>query len=162
PYATSTEVKQAILTTTEKKPAFGSVTVTGGRLDANKALNSNIFAPRASLVSIANPTVTVAGGADNLITVKYHDRVGINAATIGDGDIIAARQWGPADTITATYVANSKSITNNGTDVSAQYRIAAPNGSWDAQDFGGYVLSVVAGEVKNFTGLAVATDSLGQ
>lgn len=162
PFATSAEVRQALLSTAEQEPAFNLVTATGGRLNVNLAMDSNVFAPRAALASAASPIVTVAGGADNLITVRYHDRLGINASTIGGGDIVATRQWGPSDTIVATYVANSLVVSNGGTDVTAQYRLAAPGGAWDPLDYGAYALSVASGEVKNSTGLAVPADPFGE
>jgi CSLREA domain-containing protein len=162
PSATAAEVRQAILTTAAKKSDFSGVTATGGRLDVKAALDSTVFAPRASLVSAANEVITAAGGTDNLVTVKFHDRQGIDANTIGDGDIIATRQWGPRDTITATYIANSLVVTNGGTDVTATYRIAAPGGNWDPLDFGRYVLSAANGQIKNINGLSVPTDSFDE
>jgi CSLREA domain-containing protein len=162
PLATASEVRQAILTTATKKSDFSGVAATGGRLDIKAALDSTVFAPRASLVSTADAVITAAGGTDNLVTVKFHDRQGIDASTIGDGDIVATRQWGPQDTVTATYVANSKVVTNGGTDVTATYRISAPGGNWDPLDFGRYVLSAVAGQVKNINGLSVPTDAFGE
>jgi CSLREA domain-containing protein len=162
PFATSAEIRQAILTTVDTSSAFNTLTSTGGRLNARQAIDSTVFAPRAGLVSVANPVVSVAGGVDNLITVTYHDRQGIDASTIGDGDIIATRHWGPRDTILATYVANSTFVTYSGTDVTASYRIAAPGGTWDPLDYGGYSLSVVAGQVKNVNGLYAPPDPFAE
>src|SRR5262245_47388786 len=161
PFATSAEIRQAILSTVDASSAFNTFTSTGGRLNAKRAIDSPVFAPRAGLVNVATPIVTVGGGADNVITVQYHDRLGIDAASIGEGDIIATRQWGPSDTIPATYVANSTVVSNGGIDVTASYRISAPGGTWDPLDYGVYSLSVVAGQVKNANGLAVPTDSFG-
>ena len=76
-------------------------TATGDRhrrtLERRQALDSDAFAPRATLVSA--PNITTAGGTDNLITVRYHDRQGIDETSLGDGDLVVTRQWGPKDVL---------------------------------------------------------------
>ncbi len=161
PDASLSEVRQAILTSVDHPPAFGGVTATGGRLNVKEALDSNVFAPRASLVNVLNPTVTVGGGADNRVTVKFHHRLGIATATIGDGDIIATRRWGNTDTIVATYVPNSLVVSPDGTDTTATYSIAAPGGAWDPLDFGDYEINVVDYQVSNTGGLFAPAEKIG-
>ncbi len=100
PDASVAEVRQAILSSVDPLAEPNGLTVTGGRLNALQALNSNAFAPRAELVSAAN--ITVTGGVDNLLTVRYTNRNGIDTPGLGDGDLVVTRQWGPKDSLPAT------------------------------------------------------------
>ncbi len=148
PEATVAEIQRAILSTVDPI-ANGSLYVsTGGRLSASKALNADGFAPAARL--IAKQDITTAGGTSTEFTIEYSHRSGIDTSTIGNDDLIIARQWGPADKIVATLKPNS--ITTTTKKATATYIVTAPGGTWDALDFGDYVISIVAGKVTSKVG----------
>ena len=105
PEATVAEVQRAILSTVDPI-ANGSLFVsTGGRLSASKAINADVFAPAARLVS--KQDIATAGGTSTEFTVEYSHRSGIDSTTIGNDDLIVTRQWGPADQLVATLKPNS-------------------------------------------------------
>ncbi len=160
PSASVPEVRQALLENVKALPGLAGATMTGGRLNAKKAIDSNVFAPRATLLNA--PNITVSGGIETLVTVKFYDRQGIDDLTIGDGDLIATRQWGPRDAISLTLVPGSVSVAGGGNEVTATYRLAAPGDTWDVLDFGRYVLSAGQRQVTNRNGQFVPTDAFGE
>jgi subtilisin family serine protease len=160
PYATAAEVRQAILGGAEPLAELTGRTVTSGRLNARRALQSDAFAPRAT-IDIA-PNVTTAGGAGNWITVRYHDRQGLDTTSLGDGDLLVSRQWGPKDQLPTTLVSGSVHVTNDGLDVTATYLVTAPGGAWDVLDYGRYVVSVVEDHVHNRQGRMVPAGPIGE
>ncbi len=143
PAATVDEVQLAILSTVDPITNGSSFVSTGGRLNASKAINADVFAPAARLVSKQN--ITSSGGASTEFTVEYSHRSGIDTTSIGNEDLIVTRQWGPADQLVATLKPNS--ITTTVTTARATYIVSAPGGTWDPLDFGDYVISTVAGRV---------------
>lgn len=95
PKATIDEVTQAILSTVTPVAAAANLVSTGGRLNANAAINADVFAPAARMIS--KQDITTAGGTSTEFTVEYSHRSGIDTTTLGDDDLIVTRQWGPAD-----------------------------------------------------------------
>jgi CSLREA domain-containing protein len=160
PDATVAEVRQAILSGGDELAELQGLTVTGGRLNALQALNSDAFAPRAKLIYAEN--ITVAGGGDNLLTVHYSNRKGIDVTSLGDGNLMVTRHWGPTDPLPVTLVSGSLSANADATEVTATYRLAAPGGDWDVLDFGRYAISVVGGHVRGQNGLFAHAGSIGE
>ncbi|MCY2987091.1 MAG: S8 family serine peptidase, partial [Planctomycetota bacterium] len=160
PDATLAEVRQAVLDSAEPLPELPGRTVVGGRLNARRALDSNAFAPRAHLVSAAN--ITTAGGTENLITVRYVDRHGIHVATLDNADLVVARQWGAQESFSVTLMPESVVVSPDGREATVTYRLAAPGGTWDALDYGRYVVSGVEQQVRNVHGLSVPPGGFGE
>ena len=167
PEASLAEVRQAIMETAGCSAidvaactVISNKTAWGGRLDARAAMDSNVFAPRATLMKADN--ISAAGGTEALVEVQFQDRRGIDATTLGDGDIIATRQWGPRHEITSTLVADSIHVSDGGQKVTATYRIAAPGGTWDALDYGRYLLSAAPRQIADQNGQFVPTDWFGE
>ncbi|MCY2987972.1 MAG: S8 family serine peptidase, partial [Planctomycetota bacterium] len=160
PGATAAEVRQAILGGVQPLAELHGSVATDGRLNARQALDSDVFAPYGMVVNA--PNITTAGGSENLITVRYHDRKGIDETSVGDGDVLLSRQWGPKDQLATTLVLGSLRVASDGTEVTAVYRVSAPGGAWDALDYGRYVVSVAAGQVSNRHGLTVPAGPIGE
>ena len=105
-------------------------------------------APTASLTA---SNVTTTGGTTHTFTVTYSDAVGMNSSSYTNGDV---RITGPNSfSVTATKV----SVSGN----TVTYQFTAPGGSWDAGDAGTYTISMVASQVEDTAGNAVAAGSLG-
>ncbi|QDV40832.1 Subtilisin NAT precursor [Stieleria neptunia] len=126
PQASLKEVRAAMLNEASVDP-FTSENVllsSGGRLNSAKATNADVFAPSARLISKQN--ITTTGGATTEFTVQYSHRDGIDLDSIGDDDIIVARQWGPQVDLPVTLKPGSKTVTPSG--VQATYVMQAPGG----------------------------------
>jgi uncharacterized delta-60 repeat protein len=108
-------------------------------------------APVATLSPVA--AVVTAGGATESVTVTYADDDGlVDAATIGLSDIVVTGPAGGPLAVTGVTVSPSTSAGK----ITAVYTVAAPGAGWDSADNGTYTVSVVAGEVKDTAGNAVA------
>jgi len=91
-------------------------------------------------------------------SLAYKDNRGINAATLGTGDI---QVTGPHSfSQTATYVGTSLLSAGGGIRL-ATYTIIAPGGSWDYTDNGNYTVSVVSTQVKDINNRNVPAGSIG-
>ncbi len=143
PEATVAEIQSALLSTVDPIANGLQFVSTGGRLNASKAINADVFAPSARLVAKQN--ITTAGGTSTEFTIEYSHRSGIATSSIGDDDLIVTRQWGPADRLVATLKANS--ITTTATTARATYIVTAPGGTWDPLDFGDYQIETASGKV---------------
>ena len=107
--------------------------------------------------SYAAAGVTTAGGTSHTFTVTYRDETKINPASVGTGDV---QVTGPnAYTQAGTLVSAQASA--DGLSVTAQYRVTAPGGAWDAADNGTYTLSLRAGEVTDAARNAAPAGTVG-
>ena len=156
--ATVNEVKRALLEFGDTLPVLGSSVGSGRRLNANKSLAADVFAPTVQLVSAAN--IITAGGTDHLITVRYTNRLGVDRTSLGNNDVIVKRQAALDETLTTTFVSSTGNANN--TEVTAIYRLAAVGGSWDAEDFGNYSITVQADAARSTSGLPSRQAEIGQ
>ncbi len=145
PDSTVAELRGAILTTVDSVAGTSNLTSSAGRINASRAVNADVFAPSARILSKQN--ISTAGGTSTEFIVQYFHRNGINASTIGNDDLLITRQWGPTETYSATLKPGS--IVASGKTLNATYTFNAPGGSWDALDYGDYVVSTVAGKVAS-------------
>ena len=157
PDATVPEIRRALLEQGDLIPAIGSQISTGRRLNANKSLSANVFAPTVQLVSAAN--ITTAGGTEQLITVKYQIRLGVDKASLGKSDIVVTRQAALDKTLTTTLVSWTENA--NKTEVTAVYRLAAVGGTWDAEDYGNYSITANSDAARSLSGLASRETNIG-
>ncbi|MFN7874007.1 MAG: S8 family serine peptidase, partial [Pirellula sp.] len=156
--ATVNEVKRALLEFGDTLPVLGSSVGSGRRLNANKSLAADVFAPTVQLVSAAN--IITAGGTLQEITILYSHRNGINSSTIGNDDLVVVRQWGPEESYYPTLKPGS--VVPFGTGFRATYTLNAPGGSWDPLDYGPYEIRTRNNAVFGTQGLAVREDRIGQ
>jgi len=133
PEATVDEVRQAILSSVDPVTGGTSIVSTGGRLNVAAAIDADVFAPAARLVS--KQDITTTGIATSQFVVEYSHRDGIDLGTIGDDDLVVLGDWGPRSELAAVYQLGS--AVANGTTVTATYTITAPDDLiWDALDYG--------------------------
>ena len=112
PDATLAEVRQAILGGVDPLAELTRPDRHGRPPERPQALDSDAFAPRATLVSA--PNITTAGGSGQPDHRALHDRKGIDATSLGDGDLSVTRQWGPKDPLSATLVPGSVTVVRRG------------------------------------------------
>ncbi|HEV2292307.1 MAG TPA: hypothetical protein VGR35_00530 [Tepidisphaeraceae bacterium] len=111
-------------------------------------------APVASL-SVAD--VTAPGTDPHPFTITYTDNIGVDAGSVGAGDLVVIGPDGVERP--ATFV--SRVSTDSGRIVTATYSIAAPGGSWDGTDHGTYRVSQESAQVTDLAGNAAAVGTLG-
>ncbi len=160
PEATVNEMRQAILDSVNQHPSIpdaAGMNATAGRLNTAVAVNANVFAPSASLVS--KQDITLSGGTSTEFTVEYRHKSGIDVATLDAGHLVITRQWGPE----IQYIPTLKpdSVTSTATTVTATYIFQAPDGVWDAQDYGAYDISTNQLQVTSESGLAIQRNKIG-
>ncbi len=101
--------------------------------------------------------VTSVGGTSQAITVTYSDFKGITVSTIGTGDITVSGPNGFA--IAPSFVAVD--VNTDGTPRTATYEFTPPGGTWDGNDFGKYQVTMVANQVFDKGGNAIAAGPIG-
>ena len=116
------------------------------------------WAPRARtlLIRVRATNVNAASTAGNYtFSVEYKDSDGtIDAASIGTGNVTVAK-GGTQLTVTNAVIA-SGSGTN---DTVVNYTATPPGGTWDSPDDGTYTVAIVANQVKDNLGGAVAANA---
>jgi uncharacterized delta-60 repeat protein len=135
-----------------------------GNDDASASFAINIDAPppppppsqdtTAPTASVNAGNVDAAGGSSHAITVTYQDDVGIDVGTVGTGDLTVS---GPGGNLSVTGV--STQVSGGGKTVVATYTLAAPGGSFDSADNGGYTVTLNAGAVSDTSGNGVGSAS---
>ena len=95
--------------------------------------------------------ITTEGGSAYTFTVTYTDDAGINAASIDSNDIQVVRDDG------LTQQAALVSVSNG----TATYQITAPGGTWNGADNGTYTIQLLANQVTDINGNAIAPTPLG-
>jgi hypothetical protein len=92
------------------------------------------------------------------VQVRYTSVAGIDVSSIDSRDI---RVVGPTgNSLSVTFQAIDKNW--NGSPRIATYQVAAPGGTWGAEDNGVYTINVQPNEVKDIYGSYVAAGRLGQ
>ena len=115
------------------------------------ALTVNIADADRPTATLDAPAFNATGNGAYQFTVLYNDNVGLNTATFGTGDVIVTRPGGYSQV--ASYV---RFETGSGNERRVIYEIVPPGGTWDVADNGIYTVRVVADEVRDNTGNAVA------
>lgn len=105
--------------------------------------------------TLAAPTVTRAGGKAYTFKVRYADNVGVQATSLGKGDVVVT-----SGAFRASAVLVSK-ITGKAGAIVATYRIIPPGGKWDAPDNGTFAVGVAAKQVKDLAGNLMPARKLG-
>ncbi len=157
PDATVAEIRRAILEQGDAIPSLGNQISSGRRLNAQKSLLADVFAPNVELAS-AND-VTTAGGTEHLITVQYKNRLGVDITSLGDNDLIVTREAAIDQTVTTSLVSATENADK--TEVTAIYRLAAIGGTWDAEDYGNYIITARADAARSLSGLGTLEMDLG-
>jgi hypothetical protein len=145
------EATETVILKLSSRPAY---IVGSARTATVKIADRDATAPTAS--AIAGP-ITQPGGTEYQFSVTYTDNKLVDAATLGNGDV---QVIGPNGFLQNAQLV-SKTPSTNAAQITAVYRITPPGGAWDAADSGPYTISVVAGQVKDKSGNALAAGALG-
>jgi CSLREA domain-containing protein len=105
--------------------------------------------------SVSAPVEGIAGSAWLTFSVTYADRVGVDPASLGRGEIRVRRQSGFDGT------GELMSVTGM-TNMTAVYRVAAPGGAWGPEDSGTYSIELLAGQVRDMAGNVMPGGELGR
>jgi hypothetical protein len=110
------------------------------------------------IVTVPAQPPPAAGAASFDLRVRYADaRTALDAATLGDGDVIVS---GPNGYLAAaTFLGASPG--GDDSPVIATYRVPAPGGTWNATDNGVYTVSVQADQVADVAGNVTAARAIG-
>jgi Tol biopolymer transport system component len=127
-----------------------------GVADGNDTFDVFAFPLAASGVDVTPPTVATTAGMAGVsaptsaydFSLTWTDDVAVDAASIGNGDVVATGPNGYREP--ATLVSVSAGPAAN--QLVAVYRLAGPGGAFDPGDNGNYVIEVAAGEVKDAAG----------
>jgi len=110
----------------------------------------------APTAAITAPSINAAGGANELISVVYTSSTAISAASITVANLTVT---GPAGPLTVTGVSLTPS--QDSSQITAVYTVAAPGGQWQASDDGNYTVTLDANQVTDTIGNTVPTTSAG-
>jgi hypothetical protein len=126
---------------------YSSVYGTEGQYTISGSIPGVSSVPSASLETA--PSITLGTGSSTF-DVAYFDADGIDANTVGNGDV---RVTGPNGFSQAAALV--KTVSSSPVAKIVTYRISAPGGTWDSPDNGSYAIAVVGGEVADGTGATV-------
>ena len=146
PFATASELRDAILTSTTSLGSLNGKVSTGGRLNAETALTVDTFAPRASLAQANDITEDTTN--DQLIVMQVNDDTSVDRTTFDSSDLLVRRKGDGAE----FDVPLSTAPTSNAAEVFAFYQMPAPGGRWLIEDNGVYEIIVQSGEIADTTG----------
>jgi hypothetical protein len=124
----------------------GQYTISGSVPEASSV-------PSASLET--TPTAQL-GTTTSTFDVSYFDLDGIDAASLGIGDIRVTGPNGFSQLVAFVGLKASGPVAKTAT-----YRIAAPGGTWDSADNGTYAIAVNGSQVSDTAGNSVPGGSLG-
>ncbi len=148
PDGTPGELRQSLLQSVDVVPALQNRVATHGRLNARRALDTDTFAPKATLVSA--PTVTT-----DLISyefsVIYRDNTEIDFSTIGNNDIVVSPASSDLVRLPATVsdlVADSDSNTP-GSQPRVTYRVTPAGGRFRKEDNGQFRVLLQANAIAD-------------
>lgn len=134
--------------------------IVAGRFTGTVSVNGNTINPandaRFRVRDLVTPEAVIVnvntGVTPSLITVRFTDNQAVLRSSIGDGDI---RIDAPDNLFSVLVELVSVSRANDGTPISATYRFAPPDGTWDPADNGTYTVVLLAGAVTDTAGNAV-------
>ncbi|RIK74399.1 MAG: hypothetical protein DCC67_16630 [Planctomycetota bacterium] len=119
----------------------------------------NTGLPRNDEAILGAPPLTEAA-AGYEFTLRYYDVQGIDAATLGSGDVVVSGPGGYSQAATVVEIGPEQSTTA-GTARTVRYRVTGPGGTWDAADSGAYSVSLQAGQVRDKAGALLPAAGLG-
>jgi hypothetical protein len=134
---------------------YSSIYGSQGRYMISGSIPGAYTVPSASIES--GPTVTLGAGSST-VDVAYFDLDGIDANSIGAGDV---RVTGPNGFSQLASFVRVNSASSASPARIATYRVSAPGGTWDSPDNGLYTISVNASEVSDTLGNTAAATSVG-
>ncbi|MGA2497119.1 MAG: FG-GAP-like repeat-containing protein [Tepidisphaeraceae bacterium] len=113
--------------------------------------------PTAALRASA---ITAASSKPYKFSVIYTDNMAVNAATIGNGDIIVSGPAGRSYKVPATWIRPATPLVS-APSVTAGYSITPPGGTWNSADNGVYTVSLQYKQVSDLAGNSIATGKTG-
>ena len=113
--------------------------------------------PGSAKATAANVATATSAPTTYNFTVTYSDNTAIDVGSLGTGDV---RVTGPNGfNQIASFVGVNAS--GNGTPRIATYQITVPGTNWNTYDNGIYTLSLLAGQVQDTAGNAIAPGTIG-
>ena len=149
PDATAQEVRQALFQSVDVTESLSGKVATGGRLNAQAALEIDTFAPRATLVSA--PDVSISGATSYEFQVRYQDNTDIDFDSLDNADTRVVPVAFPDSPLSATIsnlVLDSDPATP-GSQPIVTYRIVPPGGSWNLDDNGDFRIELLPNAVSD-------------
>lgn len=163
PEATVAEVREAILSTTIPLAFAEGIHANSRRLDASGAINADVFHPSARLINA--PNITTSGGTAATFDVVYEHANGFLMLNFpsGYGEIKVTRGWGEPEEliVTGDFIDIQPPQSAQPTSVTVRYTVTPPGGTWDALDYGDYVVSTVAGWITSTDGKELRARDIG-
>ncbi|MFI5381786.1 MAG: hypothetical protein ACHRHE_21015, partial [Tepidisphaerales bacterium] len=142
--------------------AAGAASDAAGTGNAAAAASSPVtFDNRPPTASLKAATITKPSTSNYAFSVTYKDNYSVNAATIGNGNLIVT---GPAAInykVAAMWVRPASPLAN-GVSVTASYTITPPKGGWVAADNGVYTVTLKYRQIADVAGNRIALSTTGQ
>jgi len=152
--ASVVELRNAILEGAVESLDLAPLVSSEGNLNAFRALQADVFAPRATAV-LSRATLTEPGPAQQLtILVSYRSNVGIDLGSIGDGDILIRRKGFQGTATLATFLRSQPTSDA----ISAFYRFAP----LDSTHNGDYEVILRGDQVRDVNQLPAFEHVLGE
>lgn len=111
-----------------------------------------------AIANLSAPNVTTAGGTTQTFTVQYADIGGLNPLSFDNADLVVAYPDGITSQLARVVGVN---VPGSGTTATVTYQIAAPGGTWDANDNGTYSVFLLGGQVFDQSGNFAPTTAVG-
>ncbi|PKU25885.1 Ig-like domain-containing protein [Telmatospirillum siberiense] len=119
---------------------------------ASSGLSVTIDTTAPVVSSVSAPAVTSTGGTSYSFDVVYSGTgTGIDSGTIDLTNVTVTKPGGGTLTVT--------SVTWNAGTNTATYTVSPPSSSWQTSDVGTYTIAMIAGQVKDLAGNAVAANA---
>ena len=148
PHATPSDVREAILRGADSNVDLQDKLAGGGRLNAYGTLLEDTVPPHVEILGA--PDIFAPGGEYQEITVRYLDVTGTELDSLDDYDVLVTRLNGPRG-ITGTTL-HSVDVNGDEAEITAVYRMPAPDGRWGTLDNGAYEISLQDHQVHDVWG----------
>ncbi|MGZ0173589.1 MAG: S8 family serine peptidase, partial [Planctomycetales bacterium] len=146
PFATASEVLDAVLGSVRTVGGLSGDVATGGVINAEAALNIDAYAPRGIVVTAAD--ITTDGGTTQDIIIQFDDDTLVDVSSFGDTDILVRKQDDGTE-FSVPFLFGPNSDIASATTL---YRMEAPGGSWRLEDNDLYEIILQTGEVSDTGG----------
>ncbi len=105
-------------------------------------LNVESAGPSAALST--STSISIAGSSDETFEITYTDPISLQLNTLGSGNLKLTSPNGATEV--ATYMGIVSGTAQN---VTVEYAVAPPDGSWSSADDGNYTINLLANQVGN-------------
>ena len=141
-------------------PPRGAIDAAGTGNAASATSAPVMFDIRPPTATLKATKITRATSGKYAFSVIYKDKVAVNAATIGNGDLIVTGPDGIDYDVAAKWVQPASPLVN-GLSVTGSYTITPPRGGWDAAHNGVYTVVLQYRQIADVAGNRIATSKTG-